>query len=357
MERFLNFTEREKWNRLLNDHAEHVIVLEQDEILKFCGRNDSQLRDIERRSDTRIIARGNELRISGDSANVRRTAGMIEDLLELHRKTGQKERREMDRQKLHAAMSQLEAKGEASIKEALKDQILVPARNKVLTPLTPGQKEYVDAIRRYDIVFGIGPAGTGKTYLACAMAVSALTQQKVRRIILARPAVEAGERLGFLPGDLEAKINPYLRPLYDALYEMMEAERVRECIESGVIEVAPLAFMRGRTLNSAFVILDEAQNTSGEQMKMFLTRLGFDSRAVITGDVTQIDLEHKRDSGLVQVQEILAGIDEIHFQYFNERDVVRHELVQKIIKAYDRNDIIREKMKQAEAEANQRPVQ
>jgi len=204
-----------------------------------------------------------------------------------------------------------------------------------VSPKSVNQRRYLDAIDRHDIVFGIGPAGTGKTYLAMAQAVTFLLQKKVTRIILARPAVEAGEKLGFLPGDLQEKVNPYLRPLYDALYDMLEVDRVERLLERGTVEIAPLAFMRGRTLNDAFVILDEAQNTTSEQMKMFLTRLGFGSKAVVTGDVTQIDLPSGRTSGLVEAMKVVSGVEGIAFIHFDERDVVRHRLVQQIVKAYE----------------------
>jgi len=217
------------------------------------------------------------------------------------------------------------------------------SKKKFILPRSEGQKEYVEAIRENDLVIGIGPAGTGKTYLAMAMAVNALVRKQVSRIILARPAVEAGERLGFLPGDLYEKVNPYLRPLYDALFDMMEAERAARLIEKGIIEIAPLAFMRGRTLNDSFIILDEAQNTTSEQMKMFLTRLGFNSKAVVTGDITQIDLPPEKTSGLVEAEEILRGIEGIKFVYFSERDVVRHKLVQRIVRAYEEYDRSRNK--------------
>ena len=225
---------------------------------------------------------------------------------------------------------------EVSLKELFLNNIPVSSKRRFIVPKTENQRNYLDSIKEYDIVFGIGPAGTGKTYLAMAMAVNAFLKKQVSRIVLARPAIEAGEKLGFLPGDIQEKVNPYLRPLYDALYDMMEAEKALKLIERGVIEIAPLAFMRGRTLNDAFVILDEAQNTTAEQMKMFLTRLGFNAKAVITGDVTQIDLPIGKASGLVEIIKILEGVEGITFVNFTERDVVRHKLVQAIIKAYER---------------------
>jgi phosphate starvation-inducible PhoH-like protein len=221
------------------------------------------------------------------------------------------------------------------VRGLLADTVRVPLRAGPLTPLTAGQKRYLEAIRANDIVFAIGPAGTGKTYLAVAMAVEALHAGRVKRIVLVRPVVEAGERLGFLPGDIAQKIDPYIRPLYDALYEMIEAERIREFIDEGVIEIAPLAYMRGRTLNGSFIIVDEAQNTSIEQMKMLLTRMGFDSRTVITGDVTQIDLPKDKPSGLVHSQKVLGGIEGIEWVHLSRQDVVRHRLVQRIIQAYE----------------------
>lgn len=214
--------------------------------------------------------------------------------------------------------------------------IPVSSKKRFIVPKTETQREYIEAIKNYDIVIGIGPAGTGKTYLAMAMAVNAFLKKQVTRIVLARPAVEAGEKLGFLPGDIEEKVSPYLRPLYDALFDMMEPEKVAKYLERGVIEIAPLAFMRGRTLNDSFIILDEAQNTTSEQMKMYLTRLGFNSKTVITGDITQIDLPVGKVSGLVEAERILKGIEGIRFVYFTERDVVRHRLVQEIIRAYER---------------------
>jgi phosphate starvation-inducible PhoH-like protein len=229
----------------------------------------------------------------------------------------------------------------AQIKDVFRDTVLMASRARPIQPKGLAQKRYVDAIREKDIVFGIGPAGTGKTYLAMAAAVRALVDKEVKRIVLARPAVEAGEKLGFLPGTMAEKVNPYLRPLYDALHDMMDFERAEHLVEKGVIEVAPLAFMRGRTLNDAFVILDEAQNSTTEQMKMFLTRLGFNSKAVITGDVTQVDLPSGQKSGLLEARELLTDIDGIAMCYFTEVDVVRHPLVQKIIKAYDARDAAR----------------
>jgi phosphate starvation-inducible PhoH-like protein len=226
---------------------------------------------------------------------------------------------------------------DASVKDVLSGQAAIVTNKRFIGPKTSTQKAYIEAIERHDVVIGIGPAGTGKTYLAMAMAVSALMKKEVSRIILARPAVEAGEKLGFLPGDIYEKVNPYLRPLYDALFDMMDMERANRLIERGDIEIAPLAFMRGRTLNDSFVILDEAQNATAEQMKMFLTRLGFHSKVVVTGDITQVDLPSDRVSGLIEIKDILCNIDGIAFVYFNETDVVRHRLVQEIIKAYDRH--------------------
>jgi phosphate starvation-inducible PhoH-like protein len=227
---------------------------------------------------------------------------------------------------------------ETPLKELLSNATTIVTKKRFVAPKTPTQKTYIEAIETHDIVIGIGPAGTGKTYLAMAMAVSALMKREVSRIILARPAVEAGEKLGFLPGDMIAKVNPYLRPLYDALFDMMDMERATRAIERGDIEIAPLAFMRGRTLNDSFVILDEAQNATAEQMKMFLTRLGFNSKAVVTGDITQVDLPPDRVSGLIEVRDILRHVEGIRFVYFDERDVVRHKLVQDIIKAYDQHE-------------------
>ncbi|MFP4127667.1 MAG: PhoH family protein [Desulfonatronovibrio sp.] len=241
-------------------------------------------------------------------------------------------------QDVEAAIRILEDDPKADLKKVFKKEIFIVSNKKTIVPKSATQRRYLQAIKSRDLVFGVGLAGTGKTYLAVAVAVSYLMQKMVKRIILARPAVEAGEKLGFLPGDLMEKVNPYLRPLYDALHDMLDFRKVQEMLETGVIEVAPLAFMRGRTLNESFIILDEAQNTTPEQMKMFLTRMGLGSKAVVTGDVTQVDLPEKSISGLVQTQKVLSGIKEIDFVYFNERDVIRHSLVGRIVHAYDKFD-------------------
>jgi phosphate starvation-inducible PhoH-like protein len=318
----------------LTKFSERVIKLSPEEILEFCGSNDERVREIEKRLGARIILRGNEIKIVGDTHAVEEATSLIQNLLDVQRKNGNA----LSKQHLRVALNSTKRSSPAELTSALLDRIVVPSKRRHVSPLTAGQKKYADAIRTCDIVFGIGPAGTGKTYLAVAMAVAHLLSGAVSRIILVRPAVEAGERLGFLPGDLAAKFDPFVRPLWDALYEMIEPEKVKHYIETGIIEIAPLAFMRGRTLNSAFVILDEGQNTTIDQMKMFLTRLGFDSKAVITGDITQIDLPNNARSGLVHVQGVLKGIEGISFIYFDEHDVVRHELVQKIIRAYEQDE-------------------
>jgi len=320
-----------------NNKMESIITLEPSEILDFCGEGDARIRQLEQKLNVRLVLRGNEIRIIGSSSEVEKSVAVIGDLLHLHRKGGTGKERKIRQHQIMYALKSSEGEDRADLKNIFLDEIPVPLKRRRLTPLTSGQKRYVDAIRASDIVFAIGPAGTGKTYLAMAMAVAELTRGNVRRIILVRPAVEAGERLGFLPGDLAAKFDPYVRPLWDALYEMMDADTIKHNIETGVIEIAPLAFMRGRTLNNAFVILDEGQNTTPEQMKMFLTRLGFESKAVITGDITQIDLPGGRLSGLVHVRSVLEDIEGIRFIYFDKNDVVRHELVQKIIQAYEKN--------------------
>ncbi|MGI8904863.1 MAG: PhoH family protein [Candidatus Sumerlaeaceae bacterium] len=314
----------------LSQPYEQVIELNQDELVDFTSKSDQRLRELEAQFQVRIVPRGNTLKILGEPNEVAKASQLIENLLSFSRGKGP-----MNRQQIRVAMEGLKSDGKEEMERVYGDRVQVPLRKRNVTPMTPTQKRYLDAIRKHDIVFGIGPAGTGKTYLAMAMAIHYLVTNQVRRIVLVRPAVEAGEKLGFLPGDIMAKFDPFVRPLYDALNDMMEPERVRMLLENNVIEVAPLAFMRGRTLNASFVILDEGQNTSVEQMKMFLTRLGYDSKAVITGDVTQIDLPHGKESGLVHVRRVLKDVDDIDFIYFDQRDVVRHELVQRIIRAYE----------------------
>ncbi|HZU84112.1 MAG TPA: PhoH family protein [Polyangiaceae bacterium] len=308
------------------------------------GQGNRNLKLIGERTGVDVHARGNELTLAGDEPRVALVHSLLEQLYSLARKG-----KMLAPDDIVRAVSVLEGDQHASVREVFQDTVLVASKHRPVAPKGLAQKRYVDAIREKDVVFGIGPAGTGKTYLAMAMAVRALLDKQVKRIVLTRPAVEAGEKLGFLPGSMEEKVNPYLRPLYDALDDMMDIDRVAALIERGTIEVAPLAFMRGRTLNSAFVILDEAQNTTGEQMKMLLTRLGFDSKAVITGDVTQVDLPSPHKSGLLEARDLLRGIAGISFCYFTEVDVVRHPLVQQIIKAYDRRDAERR-----EAEASER---
>lgn len=295
------------------------------------GNSEENLEIIEKAFGVKIVPRADFLKISGKREALEKSRILFDELIAVAR-----EGRVIRSHELKYAVRAITQHREGEMRSFLAERIRVSSKKMFVTPKTDGQKAYVDAIRKHDIVFGIGPAGTGKTYLAMAMAVESLLEERASRIILTRPAVEAGESLGFLPGDLYEKITPYLRPLYDALYDMMEVSQVQRHLERGVIEVAPLAYMRGRTLNDAFIILDEAQNSTPEQMKMFLTRLGFDSKTVITGDITQVDLPGHRQSGLVQVQTVLEKIDGIRFVYFNERDVVRHELVQEIIKAYER---------------------
>jgi phosphate starvation-inducible PhoH-like protein len=295
------------------------------------GELNRNLTLIEQAMGVKISARGSELLIKGLPHDLEITASALRQLYEmLH--TGSP----IYQQDIAYALRILSRAPNAKLKEIFQDQVFITANQGRITPKSINQKKYIEAIRQHDIVFGIGPAGTGKTYLAVAMAIAALTANQVKSIILARPAVEAGERLGFLPGDMAQKVNPYLRPLHDALYDMLGREKTALLIEQGTIEIAPLAFMRGRTLNSAFIILDEAQNTTPEQMKMFLTRLGFSSKAVITGDITQVDLPADKHSGLIDAQKVLKGIAGMAFTYFSEIDVVRHPLVQEIILAYGR---------------------
>ena len=309
------------------------IVVPDDAIETLLGSYDEHLKQFERLFDVQLRTDGHALLVTGDPANVAQVEHVVAQLTELHRGGDRLSSNDVTR------AAQLVAQDpsvdlvaffrRSPIRTSSKRQIRAKSVN---------QQRYLDAIEQHDVVFGVGPAGTGKTYLAMAEAVAFLTSKRVSRVILARPAVEAGEKLGFLPGDLQEKVNPYLRPLYDALYDMLDGERVDRLLERGTIEIAPIAFMRGRTLNDAFVILDEAQNTTTEQMKMFLTRLGFGSKAVITGDVTQIDLPLGRTSGLVQAVEIVRGVEGIAVVHFDDHDVVRHPLVQAIVRAYEAHD-------------------
>jgi phosphate starvation-inducible PhoH-like protein len=305
-------------------------MVPEDGIETLFGSYDENLRHLESLFNVRIRTQGHELLVDGETPgpeNVDRVVGQLASLM---------------RDGYHLANSDVKTAGQlvaqdqsVDLREHFLKGTLTPAGKRRVAPKTINQRRYLDAIEAHDIVFGIGPAGTGKTYLAMAQAVAFLVAKKVSRIILARPAVEAGEKLGFLPGDLQEKVNPYLRPLYDALYDMLDVDRVSRYIERGTIEIAPIAFMRGRTLNDSFVILDEAQNTTSEQMKMFLTRLGYGSKAVITGDVTQIDLPIGKVSGLVEAMKVVSAIEGISFIYFDDRDVVRHKLIQQIVKAYE----------------------
>ena len=313
------------------DESTRIEVDDNNAARELSGERRRNLRAIERALDVSIAARGNLLTITGGAEGRARAETLIAQLLELMESGVALTPTDV----AHAA--NLAARGsDMQLRDFMLDTIVVTARRRPITPRSPNQKRYVDAMREHDVVFGIGPAGTGKTYLAVAMAVAALQRGEVRRIVLTRPAVEAGEKLGFLPGDLTEKVNPYLRPLYDSLNDMLDQAKCVKLIEQGTIEVAPLAFMRGRTLNKAFVIMDEAQNSTREQMKMFLTRLGTDSQAVITGDITQIDLERHRLSGLLDAQRVLDGVPEIPFIQFERVDVVRHPLVRRILAAYER---------------------
>ena len=294
------------------------------------GVHDQNIKYLESLLAVQINGRGHSLTVDGDPKDVATVQQILEDFAELFA-----EGRQFTDKELREAFAQIAEDRAYSLRDYFTRSRFSPAGKKQVAPKSAMQRKYVEAIQQRDIVFGIGPAGTGKTYLGVAMAVQALMQKQVNRIVLARPAVEAGEKLGFLPGDLQEKVDPYLRPLYDALFDLVDYERVTRLLEKRVIEVAPLAFMRGRTLSDAFVILDEAQNTTSEQMKMFLTRIGFGSKAVITGDVTQIDLPTGKRSGLVEAERVLAGVEGIEFVYFSDRDVVRHKLVQMIIKAYE----------------------
>lgn len=316
-----------------NKIVDKFVDIQSDYIAEIFGDFDEKIRLIEETFEVSTVLRDSRVKLIGSKKNVELAEKVIAKALEIIEKEGK-----LTKQSLIYSMD-LVIKGEESkVKEILDDIICLTSKGKPLKPKTLGQKRYIDSMRKNDIVFGVGPAGTGKTYLAMAMAVKAFKNKEVNRIILTRPAVEAGESLGFLPGDLQEKVDPYLRPLYDALFEILGAETYLKYKERGLIEVAPLAYMRGRTLDSSFIILDEAQNTTPEQMKMFLTRLGNSSKAVVTGDITQIDLPRGKSSGLKQAEKILKGIKGIEFSYFDKKDVVRHRLVQDIIEAYEKNE-------------------
>jgi phosphate starvation-inducible PhoH-like protein len=316
--------------------SEKMDFADNDSLRNLCGEHDRSLRLIEKLAAVKISVRGNFVVINGDENLVLHAKNLFSQLYGITSKGHALS--PVDIEQAHKILSE---DSHANLEQIFLDTVFISSKKRIITPKSLSQKSYIDAMRTSDMVFGIGPAGTGKTYLAMAMAVAALMEKKVNRISLARPAVEAGEKLGFLPGDLAEKVNPYLRPLYDALFDMIDFDRATALIHKGVIEVAPLAFMRGRTLNDSFVILDEAQNTTSEQMKMFLTRLGYGSKAVVTGDITQIDLPLDKVSGLVEAKKLLGHIKGIRFIDFSELDVVRHPLVQEVIRAY--NHIVRTK--------------
>ena len=307
------------------DRMEHAVSL--------FGSFDENIRQVEEEYSVKVISRGSDLKVSGEAENVAKATRAIEGLLTLINKG-----EALSEQNVRYVLSMVNEGSEDKLSEMVGDCICITAKGKPVKPKTLGQKKYVEAIRKNIVTLGAGPAGTGKTYLAVAMAVTAFRAKEVNRIILTRPAVEAGEKLGFLPGDLQQKVDPYSRPLYDALFDLLGAEAFARYQERGSIEVAPLAYMRGRTLDDSFIILDEAQNTTREQMKMFLTRLGFNSKMVVTGDITQIDLPDGKKSGMLQAMRILKNIPDISICQFTEKDVVRHKLVQEIIKAYEKNE-------------------
>ena len=315
-------------------HSITIPFADNDTARNLFGEHNAHLQRLAEILDVRVNTRGTTVFIEGERYAAELAQNLLTQLYGLL-----KEGYPIHSNDIEYAARMLSRDHRTPLRDIFLDTVYVTAKKSVVTPKSPAQKEYIEAIRRHDIVFGIGPAGTGKTYLAMAMAVAAFSKGQVSRIILTRPAVEAGESLGFLPGDLAEKVDPYLRPLYDALHDMMRFEKVSALMEKGVIEVAPIAFMRGRTLNDSFIILDEAQNTTSEQMKMFLTRIGFNSKAVITGDITQIDLPPERMSGLIETKNILQGIEGIRFVYFSKKDVVRHKLVQEIIRAYEELDL------------------
>jgi len=315
----------------MQDFLHKDLIFENNNSLKqLCGEKNSNIKEIERIFDIKLHTRGNKITLQGQPQNLDNAEKFTNQIYELIKKGYNLEPGDIE------LASRIILSDRHSLEDIFLDTICVSTRKRIIAPKSLAQKHYIDSIRKNDVVFGIGPAGTGKTYLVMALAVSAFLNHQFNRIILTRPAVEAGEKLGFLPGDLSQKVDPYLRPLFDALYEMMDYDKVSRLIEKGAIEIAPLAFMRGRTLNDAFVILDEAQNTTSMQMKMFLTRLGFNSKAVITGDVTQIDLEKNTVSGLIHSENILKNIPKLDFVYFSNRDVVRHPIIKKIIEAYEK---------------------
>lgn len=310
------------------------IILENNQVIpEIFGSQDLNLKLIEKKFNVRITTRENQINIKGEPESLNSVENLFHQLEKLHESD-----QSVENGDIKFAIRLMAENPQADLTTIFSERISVSPKKGFITPKGPSQYKFIQSIKAADIVLSIGPAGTGKTFLAVAMAVEGLLKRRFKKIVLVRPAVEAGEKLGFLPGDIAEKIHPYLMPLYDALNHMMEENQVRHLIEDGAIEIAPLAYMRGRTLSDAFIILDEAQNATKEQMKMFLTRLGFRSKMVVTGDITQIDLFHKRDSGLVQVKTLLKQVEGIKFIYFSEKDVVRHELVKKIIKAYDESD-------------------
>lgn len=319
-------------------YEQTVSIDRMENAVALFGSFDENIKTIEKEFSVSVLNRGSDLKVSGDIEAVSAAVRAIGGLLTLINKG-----EALNSQNVGYVISLVKDGNEDRLSEFAGDCICITTKGKPVKPKTLGQKKYIDAIRNNTIVFGIGPAGTGKTYLAVAMAVNAFKAKEVNRIILTRPAVEAGEKLGFLPGDLQQKVDPYLRPLYDALFDMLGAESFQRYQEKGCIEVAPLAYMRGRTLDESFIILDEAQNTTPEQMKMFLTRLGFNSKIVVTGDITQIDLPDGKRSGLVEAVKILKNIDDIQAVRFNEKDVVRHKLVMDIIKAYEKNEEVKKR--------------
>mgnify|MGYP001023248474 FL=1 len=317
---------------------EQILNLDRmEQAISLFGSFDENVRLIEKHYQVDIMSRGTDIKVSGEPEAVAKALRAIQGLLQLINRGEQ-----LNEQNVRYVLMLVDEGGEEELPQLSSDSICITSKGRPVKPKTLGQKNYVEAIRKNTIVLGIGPAGTGKTYLAVAMAVNAFRAKEVNRIILTRPAVEAGEKLGFLPGDLQSKVDPYLRPLYDALFDMLGTETYQKYLERGNIEVAPLAYMRGRTLDDSFIILDEAQNTTTEQMKMFLTRLGFNSKMVVTGDVTQIDLPEGRKSGLKEVLKVLRGIEGIGICMFSQKDVVRHQLVQRIVQAYEKHEKLEE---------------